>query len=304
MPLGNLLARWRTDPETAPNLPIWRTIPLRRADLCPFPADMPPVLAESLVGRGITSLYSHQMHAWESARHGENVVLATGTASGKTLGYNLPVLATLLENPKANALYLFPTKALTQDQLSNLNSFQASIRNLRAAIYDGDTPPSHRSAIRKNANILFTNPDMLHTGILPHHTNWGDFFGNLRFIVIDEMHIYRGVFGSHVANVVRRLKRVVKFYGAKPQYILTSATIGNPQELAERIIESPVTLVDVDGSPRGERHFLVYNPPVVDPALGIRKSSMQESIRLAQDLLSRTCKQSFSPDQGVRWKFY
>jgi len=287
MSIQALLSRWRTDPETAPNLPIWRTTPPRPADLHPFPADLPFVLVESLIGRGILSLYSHQTQAWESARRGGNVVLATGTASGKTLGYNLPVLAALLEDQEARALYLFPTKALSQDQLSSLNSFEFSIKNLRSAIYDGDTPPSHRSAIRKNANILFTNPDMLHTGILPHHTNWSDFFRNLRFVVIDEMHTYRGVFGSHVANVIRRLKRVAKFYGAYPQFILTSATIGNPQELAGRLIESPVTLVNVDGSARGERHFLVYNPPVVDPALGIRKSSTQESVRLAQDLLAQ-----------------
>ncbi len=287
MSIETLLSRWRADPQTAPNLPIWRTTPPRPADLRPFPADLPSVLAEALDSRGIVSLYSHQMEAWEAARRGENVVLATGTASGKTLGYNLPVLTTLLEDPETRALYLFPTKALTQDQLSGLNSFQALIKNLKSAIYDGDTPQSHRSAIRKNANIIFTNPDMLHTGILPHHTNWGDFFRNLRFVVLDEMHTYRGVFGSHVANVVRRLKRVAKFYGASPQFILTSATIGNPQELAGRLIESPVTLVNVDGSGRGERHFLVYNPPVVDPALGIRKSSTQESVRLAQDLLAQ-----------------
>ena len=287
MSIEALLSHWRTDPETAPNLPIWRTSPPRPADLRPFPADLPSVLAESLVARSIVSLYSHQLQAWESVRRGENVILATGTASGKTLGYNLPILATLLEYPEARALYLFPTKALTQDQLSSLNSFQASIKNLKSAIYDGDTPASHRSAIRKNANILFTNPDMLHTGILPHHTNWGDFFRNLRFVVIDEMHTYRGVFGSHVANVIRRLKRVAKFYGADPQFILTSATIGNPQELASRLIESPVTLVNEDGSARGERHFLIYNPPVVDPVMGIRKSSTQESIRLAQDFLAQ-----------------
>jgi DEAD/DEAH box helicase domain-containing protein len=287
MSIQALLARWRTDPETVPNLPTWRTTPPRPADLRPFPADLPPALVESLAGRGIRSLYSHQAQAWESAQRGENIVLATGTASGKTLGYNLPVLAALLEDPEARALYLFPTKALTQDQLSGLNSFESSFKNFRSAIYDGDTPPSHRSAIRKNASILLTNPDMLHTGILPHHTNWSDFFRNLRFVVIDEMHTYRGVFGSHVANVVRRLKRVAKFYGAAPQFILTSATIGNPQELAGRLIESPVTLVNVDGSARGERHFLVYNPPVVDPALGIRKSATQESIRLAQDLLAQ-----------------
>ena len=287
MSIQALLSRWRSDPETAPNLPIWRTTPPRSADLRPFPADLPHVLAEALAGRGIHSLYSHQVEAWEATRRGRNIVLATGTASGKTLGYNLPVLAALLEDPQACALYLFPTKALTQDQLSGLNAFQSSIKNLKVAIYDGDTPQAHRSAIRKNAGLLFTNPDMLHTGILPHHTAWSDFFHNLRFVVIDEMHTYRGVFGSHVANVIRRLKRVAKFYGASPQFILTSATIGNPQELAGRLIESPVTLISEDGSSRGERHFLLFNPPVIDPALGIRKSSTQESIRLARDLLAQ-----------------
>ncbi len=217
-------------------------------------------MAESLARRGILSLYSHQAQAWEAARAGKNVVLATGTASGKTLGYNLPVLAAWLEDPQARALYLFPTKALTQDQFANLASFQSTIKNLKSAIYDGDTSPTHRSAIRKNAHIIFTNPDMLHTGILPHHTNWADFFRNLRFVVIDEMHTYRGVFGSHFANVIRRLKRVAAFYGARPQFILTSATIGNPQELAERLIEAPVTLVDQDGSSRGPAPFSHLQP--------------------------------------------
>jgi DEAD/DEAH box helicase domain-containing protein len=303
MSIQALLARWRTDPETAPNLPIWRTTPPRPADLRPFPADLPTALAEVLVRDGIVKLFSHQAQAWESARRGENVVLATGTASGKTLGYNLPVLSALLENPEARALYLFPTKALAQDQFNTLNRYQVKTgadqhvsedepvvskgAYFKPAIYDGDTSPAHRHAIRTMARILLTNPDMLHTGILPHHTNWSGFFRNLRFVVIDEMHAYRGVFGSHVANVLRRLKRVANFYRAEPQFILTSATIGNPQELAGRLIEAPVTLVNVDGSARGERHFLVYNPPVVDPLLGIRKSSTQESIRLAQDLLAQ-----------------
>ncbi|MGA2504353.1 MAG: DEAD/DEAH box helicase [Anaerolineales bacterium] len=285
MSVQKLLSKWREDPETAPNLSVWRTTTPRSADLNHFPADLPPVLADALSAHGINSLYSHQLLAWDSARRGENIVLATGTASGKTLGYNLPVLAALLNDQDTRALYLFPTKALAQDQLTALESFQSSIDTLRSAIYDGDTPASHRSAIRKNANIIFSNPDMLHTGVLPHHTNWGYFFRNLRFVIVDEMHTYRGVFGSHVANVIRRLKRVANYYGSNPQFILTSATIGNPQELAQRLIEAPVTLVDGDGSPRGERHFLVFNPPVIDPSLGIRKSSTQESIRLAQDLL-------------------
>jgi DEAD/DEAH box helicase domain-containing protein len=284
MAFSALLAHWQKDPLTAPNLSIWQTNPACPADLRPFPADLPAALSKALVARGIQSLYSHQAQAWEAARGGENIVLATGTASGKTLGYNLPVLAGWLENPDSRALYLFPTKALTQDQLSGLNIFQVSINHLKAAIYDGDTPQSNRSVIRKNAHIIFTNPDMLHTGILPHHTNWADFFRNLRFVVIDEMHTYRGVFGSHFANVIRRLKRVANYYGARPQFIMTSATIGNPKELAERLIEMPVTLFDRDGSSRGDRHFLIYNPPVIDEALGLRKSSVLEAVRFSQEL--------------------
>ncbi|MGA2490893.1 MAG: DEAD/DEAH box helicase, partial [Anaerolineales bacterium] len=291
MSFPTLLERWRTDPLIAPNFSTWRTSPRRPADLRPFPPDLPVTLADALAAQGIVSLYSHQVEAWEAARHGENVVLATGTASGKTLGYNLPVLAAWLEDPQTRALYLFPTKALTQDQLSSLNSFQSTIKNLKPAIYDGDTPQSRRAAIRKSADIVFTNPDMLHTGILPHHTNWADFFRNLRFVVIDEMHTYRGVFGSHFANLIRRLKRVAAFYGTRPQFILTSATIGNPQELAERLIEAPVIILEQDGSSRGERHFLIYNPPVVDEALGLRKSSLLEAVRLSQELLAQRIQQ-------------
>ena len=283
MGLSDLISRWRTDPETAPNISTWRTTPARPAKRAPFPVDLPPALADDLRERGIDSLYSHQAAAWKYARAEKNIVLATSTASGKTLAYNLPVLATLDANPDARAIYLFPTKALTQDQLDNLQTFQ--LPNIHPAIYDGDTPKSKRPAIRKNAHILLSNPDMLHTGILPHHTKWEEFFSNLRFVVIDEMHTYRGVFGSHVANVIRRLKRIAVFYGVTPQFILTSATIGNPAELAENLIEAPVELIDEDGSAQGERHFLVYNPPVIDPALGLRKNSLIESVRLAGDLL-------------------
>ena len=286
MSLDSLIRLWRTDPDTAPNFSIWQTTPPRPAQTHPFPDDLPAALREALSQRGIDSLFSHQHEAWDHIRAGKNIVLATGTASGKTLAYNLPILASLLINTDARALYLFPTKALAQDQLSNLHQFQSSIQNIQPAIYDGDTPQSQRSLIRKNARIILSNPDMLHTGILPHHTNWSDFFRDLRFVVIDEMHTYRGVFGSHVANVIRRLKRVAKFYGASPQFILTSATIGNPKELAERLIESSVALIDHDGSSRGERHFLLYNPPVIDESLGLRKSSMMESVRLTHDLLT------------------
>jgi DEAD/DEAH box helicase domain-containing protein len=286
MPLEELLRNWKYDPLTAGNIVTWETAPPRAAVTRPFPNDLPLPLREALSSMGIASLYSHQHQAWVHSRAGENVVLATGTASGKTLAYNLPVLAALLENPNAKALYLFPTKALTQDQLSNLQALQSKIPNLNSAIYDGDTPARHRPSIRRNARLVLTNPDMLHTGILPHHTSWADFFRDLKYVVIDELHTYRGVFGSHVANVIRRLKRVAAFYGAEPGFILTSATIGNPAELAEKLIEAPVTLINEDGSGRGERHFLIYNPPVVNESLGLRKSALLESVRLAQDLLS------------------
>jgi len=308
--LAPLFDFWKQDPDTAPNFAAWKTTPPRAAQTHTFPADLPTPLREALSSRNISSLYSHQLSAWTQTRAGKNIILATGTASGKTLSYNLPVLATMVQNPEARALYLFPTKALAQDQLSviseqlsvisghgntgldtagrfahRLLDHQTRITG-NAAIYDGDTPQSHRPAIRKNARIILSNPDMLHTGILPHHANWSDFFSNLKYIVIDEVHTYRGVFGSHVANVIRRLKRVANFYGAKPQFILASATIGNPKELAENLIEEQVVLIDNDGSSRGERHFVIYNPPVTDAALGLRKSSLLESVRLANDLLA------------------
>lgn len=285
--IQSLLEFWKQDKDTGPNFSAWKVIPARPAQTHPFPDDLPAALREALSSRGIDQLYSHQLSTWVETRAGKNIVLATGTASGKTLAYNLPVLATMLHNPEARALYLFPTKALAQDQLSNLEALQSKIVNLKSSIYDGDTPQSHRSAIRKNARIVLSNPDMLHTGILPHHANWSDFFSSLKYVVVDEMHTYRGVFGSHVANVIRRLKRVADFYGAKPQFILASATIGNPKELAENLIEENVILIDNDGSSRGERHFIIYNPPVTDHALGLRKSSLLESVRLANNLLER-----------------
>ncbi len=293
MHLASLLDFWKRDPETAPNLVAWRTLPSRPAQTYPFPIDLPTQIKQTLIAAGIHILYSHQLEAWTHARAGENIILSTGTASGKTLSYNLPVFASLLQNPNARALYLFPTKALAQDQLSNLqylvSNIQLPITNspLNAAIYDGDTPQSARSPIRKNARVVLSNPDMLHTGILPQHTNWSDFFTNLHFVIIDESHTYRGVFGSHVANVIRRLKRVASFYGAKPQFILASATIGNPRELAEHLIEESVHLIDNDGSARGPRHFIIYNPPITDPSLGLRKSSLLEGVRLSQDLLNQ-----------------
>lgn len=282
MAFDDFLYHLRQDELTAPNVAHWRVFPAQAADLRPLPRELPPPLLAALKKNGIQALYSHQSEAWEAVQRGGNIVLATGTASGKTLAYNLPVLSALTENPLARALYLYPTKALAQDQFSVISE-QYSVP---AAIYDGDTPQAKRKAIREKAQIVLSNPDMLHTGILPHHTLWAEFFRNLRFVVIDELHTYRGVFGSHVANVIRRLKRIAAFYGAKPQFILTSATIGNPAELAGRLVEAPVTLIDRDGSARGEKHFLLYNPPVVDEALGLRKSSIQEAVRLGQELLA------------------
>ena len=290
MPLASLLDFWKRDLDTAPNLVAWRTLPPHPAQTHPIPDELAAPVKQTLIASGIHTLYSHQFEAWTHARAGENIILSTGTASGKTLAYNLPIFASLLQDVNTRALYLFPTKALAQDQLSTLERLNVQTferLNIPTAIYDGDTPQKDRSAIRRNARIVLSNPDMLHTGILPHHTNWSDFFTNLRFVVIDEMHTYRGVFGSHVANVIRRLKRVANFYGANPQFILASATIGNPKELAERLIEETVHLIDNDGSARGPRHFIIYNPPITDASLGLRKSSLLESVRLAQDLLNQ-----------------
>jgi DEAD/DEAH box helicase domain-containing protein len=290
MSLDGVVRLWQTDRDNFPNFAVWNMAEPRAAQTVPLPSDLDPRLKSALRADGIEALYSHQAAAWDLVRRGKNVVLATGTASGKTLAYNLPILQSLLEDGQARALYLFPTKALAQDQLAILDRQLSALgqggesARPRAAIYDGDTPVGHRPAIRSSVRLVLSNPDMLHTGILPHHTSWGDFFQRLRYVVVDEMHTYRGVFGSHVANVFRRLMRVASFHGAHPQFILSSASIGNPAELAQHLIESPVELVDSDGSARGPRYFLLYNPPVVDAALGLRKSSLLEGVRLAQDL--------------------
>jgi DEAD/DEAH box helicase domain-containing protein len=283
-----ILNRWRSQPNIAENMVEWRVLAPKPADNCPFPADLSPLLVSQLQTQGISSLYQHQALAYEKVRGGENIAIVSGTASGKTLCYNLPVIDSLIKQPQGTALYLFPTKALAQDQLSNLREILAQSGGSainRANIYDGDTPQHVRSTLRRDSGIIFTNPDMLHAGILPHHTAWKDFFNAVCFIVIDEMHAYRGVFGSHVANVIRRLQRVCRFYGSQPQFILTSATIGNPQALAQRLIEKPVTVIDRDGSPHGERHFLIYNPPLIDKKLGIRQSSLLEGSLLAGELI-------------------
>ncbi|MBM3145088.1 MAG: DEAD/DEAH box helicase [Chloroflexi bacterium] len=290
MSLAALLSHWRSDPTIGGNIAAWETIPARAATFVPFPNDLHEGLAQALKRSGISALYCHQKDAWDQIRAGRHIVLATHTASGKTLAYNLPVLDFLLRSPEGRAQYLFPTKALAQDQLAGISELLAvdsdQSFSIAPATYDGDTSQSARAAIRRKSRLVISNPDMLHIGILPRHTAWADFFRNLRYVVIDEMHVYRGVFGSHVANVLRRLKRIARFYGSEPQFILTSATIGNPAELAQELIEEPVALIADDASARGAKHFLLYNPPIVDPELGLRASMLAESVRLADDLLS------------------
>ncbi len=292
MTTATLLQAWQDSTRIGDNIVAWRTTPARAPRTAPFPGNVHPALVAALGTIGIASLYTHQAEAWVHVQAGGHPIIVTGTASGKTLCYNLPVLNRLLRDPEARALYLFPTKALAQDQLAVLRTLNKALAEAQsdagvtAATYDGDTSSSHRTTVRRSARVLLTNPDMLHLGILPHHPSWDVTFRHLAFVVVDEAHTYRGVFGSHVANVLRRLKRVARFYGSSPQFILTSATIGNPSELGEALIEEPVTLVEHDGSPRGDRHFLIYNPPVVDPALGLRRSMLLEVVRMTSDLLA------------------
>jgi DEAD/DEAH box helicase domain-containing protein len=262
-----------------------RRFPARPARLAPIPESVDPRLTEALRGRGIESLYSHQARALELLAKGGHCVVVTPTASGKTLCYNLPVLQALLTDGGARALYLFPTKALAQDQLAELEELARALPELRIHTYDGDTPQDARRAVRARANLVLTNPDMLHSGILPHHTKWIALFQNLRYVIIDELHTYRGVFGSHLANVLRRLHRVCRHYGSAPQFICASATIANPQELAERLIGQPVDPVTENGAPTGDKVLVFYNPPVVNPELGIRRPYLKEAARLATPFL-------------------
>lgn len=265
-------------------------IPAIEGRYAPLPADLDPRLASALARRGIDRLYSHQVEAWESVKRGRNVVVVTPTASGKTLCYNLPVLHDALTR-RTKALYLFPTKALAQDQVAELLELnEAGGLGVRAYTFDGDTPGDARRAVRTRGDIVISNPDMLHQGILPHHTKWAQFFENLRTIVVDEMHTYRGVFGSHVANVLRRMRRVCRFYGVDPQFILCSATIGNPGELARGLIEDDVVTITEGGAPRGEKHLLLWNPPVINPDLGLRASARSQSTRIARLAVGRGLK--------------
>src|SRR5580698_7869209 len=265
-----------------------RKLPARAGEFVDFPASLAPALRQALITRGIRQLYTHQGAAFEHSSAGRNVVVVTPTASGKTLCYNLPILNRLMDDPEARGMHLFPTKALAEDQLQE---FQAAIdaagKDIRAFTYDGDTPQDARRAIRERANVILTNPDILHSGILPHHTKWAKCFENLRYVVIDELHYYRGVYGSHLANLLRRLRRICEFYGSSPQFICCSATIANPKELAEALTESQFELVDRNGAPSGEKYFVFYNPPVVNKQLGIRRGYLQETRRIAIEFVER-----------------
>jgi ATP-dependent helicase YprA (DUF1998 family) len=282
--LGALVARYRADEV----LTAVRHIPAREAQFRAMPAWVRPELAGAYHAKGIESLYTHQAAAAELAHAGKNFVVVTPTASGKTLCYNLPVLNAVLGNADTRALYLFPTKALAQDQLAELHDLAKRLDDCFGVFtYDGDTPSDARRAIRERGHVILTNPDMLHTGILPHHTKWTRVFENLRYIVLDELHTYRGVFGSHLANVLRRLARIAEFYGSKPQFICCSATIANPGELAAQLIAEPVQVVEENGAPAAEKLFVFYNPPMVNRNLGIRRSYLNETTRVAKELLAR-----------------
>jgi len=290
----------RADLETAiarlhdlmaePDSPIRaiRHQPARPGEFAEMPESIPPALRKVLDGKGIRQLYTHQAASFRILSEGRNAVVVTPTASGKTLCYNLPVFHRLAQDPEARALFLFPTKALSEDQLHEFHSIvEAMGAGIRAFTYDGDTPQDARKQIRERANVVLTNPDMLHAGILPHHTKWTKLFENLRYIVIDELHSYRGVYGSHLANLIRRLQRICRFYGSSPQFICCSATIANPRHLAEALTGEQFELVDNNGAPSGEKYVVFYNPPVVNRQLGIRRGYLNETRRIASELVQR-----------------
>lgn len=284
--LPEILEDLKINDEFKENIVTWRKIPEKEAKTVALPEDLHPALIKALHAKGIEQLYTHQKSAYEKIMAGNNMVAVTPTASGKTLCYNLPVLQTILTNPSVRALYMFPTKALAQDQKSEINEMiQAAGVEVNSYTYDGDTPANIRGRVRKAGHVVITNPDMLHSAILPHHTKWVSLFENLKFVIIDELHTYRGVFGSHVANVIRRLKRICRYYGSQPVFICTSATIANPRELAEALTEEKMTLIDNNGAPSGRKHFVFYNPPIVNKPLNIRKSATLEVRKLAGELL-------------------
>src|SRR5438552_8593468 len=285
MLVGEILDDLLTSRSTGPCITATRHFPARASVPAELPPTLDPRVQAALRARGIEQLYSHQARCWELVDKGHSVVVVTPTASGKTLCYNLPVLQALLERADARVLYLLPTKALAQDQLAELEGLAKNLPELRMFTSDGDTPQDARRAVRARANLVLTNPDMLHSGILPHHTKWAVLFQNLRYVVIDELHAYRGVFGSHVANVMRRLRRLCRHYGSAPQFIMASATIANPGELGGRIIGESVEEVAESGAPTGDKLFLCYNPPVVNPELGIRAPYLGEAARRAARFL-------------------
>lgn len=284
--LQKMINEWRQDSKFKENIVHWHTLEAKEARTTEFPESIHPLLKEALQKRGISSLYTHQKEAYEAVMQGKNITAVTPTASGKTLCYNLPVLQTIMQDNQARALYMFPTKALAQDQKSEINELiEDGHLSINCYTYDGDTPVNIRQKVRKAGQIVITNPDMLHSAILPHHTKWVSLFENLRYVVIDELHIYRGVFGSHVANVLRRLKRICSFYGSNPIFICTSATIANPLELAEKLTETKMQLIDNNGAPSGEKHFVFYNPPIINQPLNIRRSATLEVRELAGQFL-------------------
>jgi len=268
------------------SIKAFKCIPAQEGHYREYPPGIHPFLIKALKEKGFLKLYTHQHLSWQFLQEGKNIVVVTPTASGKTLCYNLPVMDSILKNPSSRSIYLFPTKALAQDQRAELDETSKLLpEEIRIFTYDGDTPQDARKAIRARGHIILTNPDMLHTGILPHHTKWIKLFENLKYIVIDELHGYGGIFGSHLANILRRLKRITKFYGSSPQFILCSATIANPKELAQKMTEEEVSLVDNNGAPCGEKYFIFYNPPVVNKLLGIRRSYVNETRRVASVFL-------------------
>ena len=286
MNLEQMLDYFKASERVSGNITKWLEIPSREAQYVDFPEFIDERIRNALKSRGVNRLYSHQASAIEAVNRGDNIVVVTPTASGKTMCYNIPVLNAIVKDEESRAIFLFPTKALSQDQTTELHDLitLAGV-DVKTYTYDGDTPQSARKAIRQAGHIVVTNPDMLHSGILPHHTKWTKLFENLKYIVIDEVHHYRGVFGSHLANVIRRLKRICSFYGSNPQFICCSATIANPAELAGRITGSKVTLVDNNGAPAGKKHMIFYNPPVVNKELGIRRSSLLEARLIAETLI-------------------
>ena len=280
-----LLDDWKIDENRNSRILHVHTTEEKAARYASFPEKMHPSIKKALTSRGVDKLYIHQREAFDTATLGRSFTTITPTASGKSLCYHLPVLQSILDDPTSRAIYLFPTKALAQDQKSDLNALiEASEEEILSYTYDGDTAPGIRQKIRKSGHIVLTNPDMLHSGILPHHTKWVSLFENLKYIVVDELHTYKGVFGSHVAHVIRRLKRICAFYGSNPQFICTSATIKNPKELAESLTNAPHILIDENGAPAGKKHFVFYNPPIIHPVFNVRRSAILEVRDLAQEL--------------------